>query len=205
MRRAQGLTSSDSVSVQSTMSVLPISASSINTNSPQATGSVLPSPTLVNSHSGSLRESGSVIQTNSPHTTGSVLPSQTLSGSPIHSPNLVNTYTGSSTLTYSSTSSPTYSGPATLNCLCPDITSTRLQVQLPVPTSDMTVFPSSYLLTIGVPSGCVILIILSYMCSLYLKNKALNNRLKYLQEQLDAKQKLGPHFQVRNILGRTHY
>ena len=195
MRRLQGLSSS---------------------GSPSPTGST--TTTLSNSQTLTLSRTGSVTYSPTgafsvfPSYTGSPLPSYTLAAVPTytvsqHPSYTVNShpsYTISSHPSYTASQNPTYAA-ITPSCLCPTIQASPSLIPLPVinTSADMTSFPSIYLIAIGVPTGCVILIILSLVYNLYRKYKDLKMRFIAVNSQLELQKKGTQQFQVRNILGRT--
>lgn len=142
-----------------------------------------------------------------PSYSGSTFPSYTVSPLPTYTVSILPSYTDSSFPTYTVSSFPSYTVSPPY-CICPSIQATSPSPSLiPLPlintSAEMTSFPSIYLLTIGVPTGCVILIILSLVYNLYTKYKDLKMRFRTVNSQLELQKTNNKQFQVRNILGRT--
>ena len=193
MRRLQGLSSS---------------------GSPSPSGST--TTTLSNSQTLALSKTGSVTYTPVgtfsvyPSFTGSPLPSNSFGAVPSYSVSSYASYTVSQNPSYTVSQNPSYivshNPTYTTPCVCPTIQASPSTIPIPVinTAADTTCFPSIYLITIGVPTGCVILIILSLIYNLYRKYKNLKLRFAAVNSQLELqKNSMNKQFQVRNILGRT--
>jgi hypothetical protein len=137
----------------------------------------------------------------------SVGPSYSSSSRPSYSPSVWASYSPSAGPSYSQTVIPT--NQVHSYCECPNIripVASPTLIPLPVINTsvEMACFPSTYLLSVGVPAGCVLLIIMACVYNFYRKYINLKMRFISVNSQLELqKNSNNKQFQVRNILGRT--
>jgi hypothetical protein len=187
MRRLQGLSDSPSPSASTTTSN---SQTHISSKTSSATISLVSTYTV------------------SPSYSSTIGPSYSATFGHSYSPSAWPSYSQTVTHSNSFTVSPFPTNQAHSHCECPNIrvpVASPTLIPLPVINTsvEMTCFPSTYLLAVGVPAGCVLLIILGCVYNFYRKYRNLKMRFISVNTQLELQKATTKQFQVRNILGRS--
>jgi hypothetical protein len=195
MRILQGLSDSPSPSASTTTSN---SQTHISSKTSSATISLVPTYTVSPSYSSTIEPSYS--STFGHSYSPSVWPS--------YSPSAWPSYSQTVTHANSFTVSPFPTIQAHSHCECPNIrvpVASPTLIPLPVINTsvEMACFPSTYLLAVGVPAGCVLLIILGCVYNFYRKYRNLKMQFISVNTQLELQKATTKQFQVRNILGRS--